>query len=155
MQNFDVQNNFLLVNTKALLVVLTMSFGFVRTGRNVVLCFQRFVQHLDQTLENGANALRNNFHPFLNIFVEHCQRFYNGLNNITNAWGPLSTHCDALSTHLKGIITAFKMHYNAVFVELYSAANDPQTGNDPQIGPQMIPNRKWSPCGPQMIPAGK
>ena len=22
---------------------------------------------------------------------------------------------------------------------LYSAANDPQTGNDPQIGPQMIP----------------
>ena len=27
---------------------------------------------------------------------------------------------------------------------LYSAANDPQTGNDPQIGPQMIPNRKWS-----------
>ena len=24
-------------------------------------------------------------------------------------------------------------------------ANDPQTGNDPQIGPQMIPNRKWSP----------
>ena len=78
MQNFDVQNNFLLVNTKALLVVLTMSFGFV-------LCFQRFVQHLDQTLENGANALRNNFHPFLNIFVEHCQRFYNGLNNITNA----------------------------------------------------------------------
>ena len=85
MQNFDVQNDFLLVNTKALLVVLTMSFGFVRTGRNVVLCFQRFVQHLDQTLENGANALRNNFHPFLNIFVEHCQRFYNGLNNITNA----------------------------------------------------------------------
>ena len=28
---------------------------------------------------------------------------------------------------------------------LYSAANDPQTGNDPQIGPQMIPNSKWSP----------
>ena len=26
--------------------------------------------------------------------------------------------------------------------DLYSAANDPQTGNDPQIGPQMIPNRK-------------
>ena len=24
-------------------------------------------------------------------------------------------------------------------------ANDPQTGNDPQIGPQMIPNRKSSP----------
>ena len=29
--------------------------------------------------------------------------------------------------------------------DLYSATNDPQTGNDPQIGPQMIPNRKWSP----------
>ena len=28
---------------------------------------------------------------------------------------------------------------------LYSAANDPQTGKDPQIGPQMILNRKWSP----------
>ena len=28
------------------------------------------------------------------------------------------------------------------FKSLYSAANDPQTGNDPQIGPQMIPNRK-------------
>lgn len=29
---------------------------------------------------------------------------------------------------------------------MYSAANDPQTANDPQIGPQMIPdvNRKWS-----------
>ena len=25
---------------------------------------------------------------------------------------------------------------------LYSAANDPQTGNDPQIRPQMTPNRK-------------
>ena len=25
---------------------------------------------------------------------------------------------------------------------MYSASNDPQTGNDPQIGPQMIPNRK-------------
>ena len=83
MQNFDVQNNFLLVN-KALLVVLTMCFGFVTTGRNV-LCFQRFVHHLDQTLEKVANALRNLFHPFLNIFVEQCQRFYNGLNNIRNA----------------------------------------------------------------------
>ena len=26
--------------------------------------------------------------------------------------------------------------------KLYSAANDPQTGHDPQIGLQMIPNRK-------------
>ena len=28
--------------------------------------------------------------------------------------------------------------------DLYSTANDPQTGNDPQIGPQMIPNCKWT-----------
>ena len=102
MQNFDVQNNFLLV-TKALLVVLTMCFGFVTTGQNVVPCFQHFVQHLDQTLEKVANALRNIFHAFLNIFVKHCQRFYNGLNNITNG--------------LTTIIKAFKMNYNAVIVK--------------------------------------
>ena len=29
-----------------------------------------------------------------------------------------------------------------VGLQLYSAVNDPQTANDPQIGPQMIPNRK-------------
>ena len=29
-----------------------------------------------------------------------------------------------------------------IISDLYSAANDPQTGNDPQIGLQMIPNRK-------------
>ena len=30
--------------------------------------------------------------------------------------------------------------------EMYSAANDPRPQiNDPQIGLQMIPNRKWSP----------
>ena len=34
-------------------------------------------------------------------------------------------------------------------------ANDPQTGNDPQIGPQMIPNRKWSPMWTANDPAGK
>ena len=28
---------------------------------------------------------------------------------------------------------------------LYGTANDPETGNDPQNGPQMILNRKWSP----------
>ena len=39
--------------------------------------------------------------------------------------------------------------------ELYSAANDPETGNDPQIGPQMIPNRKWSPMWTANDPAGK
>ena len=38
---------------------------------------------------------------------------------------------------------------------VYSAANDPQTANDPQIGPQMIPNRKWSPMWTANDPAGK
>ena len=80
MQNFDAQNNLLLVN-KGLLVVLTVCFGFVTGGRNIVLCFQRFLQHLDQTLEKVANALRNIFYPFLNIFIE--QRFCKGLVNIT------------------------------------------------------------------------
>ena len=32
-------------------------------------------------------------------------------------------------------------------------ANDPQTGNDPQIEPQVIPNRNDPRCGPQMIPS--
>ena len=32
--------------------------------------------------------------------------------------------------------------------KLYNTANDPQTGNDPQIGPQIIPSPMW----PQMIP---
>ena len=56
--------------------------------------------------------------------------------------------------------------WNAIFFEwqvkhnprqevLYSAANDPQTANDPQIGPQMIPNRKWSPMWTANDPAGK
>lgn len=31
------------------------------------------------------------------------------------------------------------------FKALYGFANDPRTANDPQIGPQMIPERKWSP----------
>ena len=66
MQNFDVQLNLLLVN-KALLVVLTMCSAFLKRGETVVPCFQHFVQHLDQTLKKVANALRNIFHPFLNI----------------------------------------------------------------------------------------
>ena len=37
---------------------------------------------------------------------------------------------------------------------LYSAANDPQTGNDPQIGPQMIPTRKSSPMWTANDPGG-
>ena len=34
-------------------------------------------------------------------------------------------------------------------------ANDPQAGNDPKIGPQMIPNRKWSPSVDANDPSGK
>ena len=34
-------------------------------------------------------------------------------------------------------------------------ANDPQTGNDPQIGPQMIPNLKWSQMWTANDPGGK
>ena len=44
---------------KALLAVLTMCF--VTMGRHVVLCFQHFVQYLDQTLEKVLNALRTFF----------------------------------------------------------------------------------------------
>ena len=47
-----------------------------------------------------------------------------------------------------------KKHHEQQCV-LYSAANDPQTGNDPQIGPQMIPNRKWSPMRNANDPARK
>ena len=42
-----------------------------------------------------------------------------------------------------------------VWTVLYSAANDPQTGNDLEIGLQMIPAEShWNDprCGPQMIP---
>ena len=90
----------LLVN-EALLVVLPMCF--VTTGRHVVLCFQRFVQHLDQTLEKPVKALRNVVHPLLYNFVKHFQRFYNGTNNITNA-------LKSIINALQCIVNAFKMH---------------------------------------------
>ena len=95
MQNFDFLHN---------VACKQSSIG------RVVLCFQRFVQHLDQTLEKAVNALRNIFHPFLYNFVEHFQRFYNGTNNIINA---LKTIINALQC----IVDAFKMHYNAVFIK--------------------------------------
>ena len=111
-QNFDVQHN--VACKQSAIGCVASVFSFVTTGRHVVLCFQCFVQHLDQTLEKPVNVLRNVFHPFLYNFVEHFQRFYNGTNNITNA---LKTIINALSTHLKCIVNAFKMHYNAVFVK--------------------------------------
>ena len=45
--------------------------------------------------------------------------------------------------------------WTQMVVYKYSAANDPQAENDPQIGPQMIPNRKWSPIRTANDPAGK
>ena len=72
MQNFDVQLNLLLVN-KPLLVVLTM-------------CSALFSTFCAEFVSNVANALATRFSSiFHQHFVEHCQRFYNGLNNITNA----------------------------------------------------------------------
>ena len=62
--NSDVQNSVACKQSASGCVDIV--FSFVTTGRHVVLCFQRIVQHLDQTLEKVANALRNNFHPFLN-----------------------------------------------------------------------------------------
>ena len=66
---FNVQHNVACKQSPISCVDNVLSF--VTTGRHVVLCFPRFVQHLDQTLENVVNALRNIFHPFLfslNIF---------------------------------------------------------------------------------------
>ena len=101
MQNFDVQHN-VACKEGAIGRVANVS-SFVTTGRHVVLCFQRFVQHSDQTLEKAVNELRNIFYPFLYNFVEHFQRFYNGTNTITNA---LKTIINALQC----IVNAFKMH---------------------------------------------
>ena len=62
MQNFDVQHN---VACKLSAVGrIANVFIFITTGRHVVLCFQHFVQHLDQTLEKAVNALRNIFYQF-------------------------------------------------------------------------------------------
>ena len=48
MQNFDVQNN--VACKQSATACVDNVFSFVAMGRHVVLCFQRFVQHLDQTL---------------------------------------------------------------------------------------------------------
>ena len=101
MQNFDVHHN-IACKECAIGRVANVS-SFVTTGRHVVLCFQCFVQHSDQTLEKAVNELRNIFHPFLYNFVEHFKRFYNETNNITNA---LKTIINALQC----IVKAFKMH---------------------------------------------
>ena len=76
MQNFDVQHNVACKPSAIGRVANVFCY--------VVLCFQRFVQHLDQTLEKPVKALRNVVHPLLYNFVKHFQRFCNGTNNITN-----------------------------------------------------------------------
>ena len=78
-----------------------------RVANVLFLCFQYFVQYLDQTLEKAVNSLRNIFHPFLYNFVEHFQRLYNGTNTITNA---LKTIINALQC----IVNAFKMHCQCI-----------------------------------------
>ena len=101
MQNFDVQHN--VACKQSAIGHVANVFSFVTTGRHIVLCFQAFVQHLDQMLEKAVNALRNIFHPFLYSFVEPFQRFYNGTNYIINK---LKTIINALQC----IVNAFKMH---------------------------------------------
>ena len=100
MQNFDVQHN--VACKQSAIGRVANVFSFVTTGRHVVLCFQCFVQHLDQTLEKPAKALRNVVHPLLYNFVKHFQRFYNGTNNITNA-------LKIIINALQCIVSAFKM----------------------------------------------
>ena len=68
MQNFVVQHN--VACKQSAIGRVANVFSYVTTGRHV-LSFQRFMQHLDQTLEKAVNALRNIFHPFLYNFVEH------------------------------------------------------------------------------------
>ena len=69
MENFDVRHN--VACKQSAIGGVANVFSFVTMGRHVVLCFQRFVQHLDQTLEKAVNELRNIFYPFLYNFVEH------------------------------------------------------------------------------------
>jgi len=62
-----------------------------------------------------------------------------------------------LTTSGKGWVL---IKYSCHHLFLYGSANDPRTVNDPQIGPQVIPDCKWSPnwtvndpqIGTQMIP---
>ena len=86
MQNFDVQFNLLLVN-KALFVVLAMCLALLQRGETLsfvvnVLCrICTFVSNVGKSCQH----VDKHFSSLLKHFVEHCQRFYNGLNNITNA----------------------------------------------------------------------
>ena len=103
MQNFDVQHNVACKHSAIGRVANVFSFVPTGSSRHVVLCYQHFVQHLDQMLEKAVNTLTYISYPFLYNFVEHFKRFYNATNNITNA---LKTIINALQC----IVNAFKMH---------------------------------------------
>ena len=80
MQNFDVQHN--VACKQSTIGRVANVFSFVTTGRHVVLCFQRLVQHLDQTLEKAVNELRN-------IFIHSYTISLNIFNDFTMEWIPL------------------------------------------------------------------
>ena len=65
MQNFDVQHN--VACKQSAIGRVANVFSLVTTGRHVFFCFQRFVQHLDQTLEKAVNELGN---IFLSILIQ-------------------------------------------------------------------------------------
>ena len=68
MQNFDVQHN--VACKQSAIGRVANVFSFVTTGRHVVLCFQRFVQYFDQTLEKAVNVLRNIFDATFSTFIQ-------------------------------------------------------------------------------------
>ena len=67
MQNFDVQHN--VACKQSGIGRVANVFSFVTTGRHVVLCFQRFAQHLDKTLSTRWETfLIHSYAISLNIF---------------------------------------------------------------------------------------
>ena len=92
------------VNITLLAVLTVCGSALFATGRNV-LCFQR----LCSIWINCWKKLPMRWETFFihsQTFVEHCQRFYNGLS-----LKPLSTLCNALSTHWKCIENALQSYF--------------------------------------------
>ena len=75
MQNFDVQNNFLLVNKALQIGCNDDVFWLCYNETKRCPLFSKFA-----AFSRLKNCQRVEKH-----FVKHCQRFYNGLNNITHA----------------------------------------------------------------------
>ena len=85
--------------------------------------------------DNNLNEHLNNTNPSTNDI----------LSNVThNVTLPLSTVTRKRSRRKT---KPANIHLDVQRRKWSPIANDPQTGNDPQIGPQMIPDvdRKWSP----------